>query len=262
MYILWILAGALLVYYGAYFILRGRRPARPLLIAHRCGPKYAPENTLAAARNAIAAGADMLECDVQRSRDGALVVIHDETVDRTTNGSGRVQDLLLNEIQGLDAGAGERIPTFKEFADLACEHGIAILPELKSPRLYPGIEADLVDTINQVGYCARTCVQSFDPASLDAVHKANANQMIWRLYGLGQFNISHPQPAQVETVCPMAEMTLLYPWMIRQAHKHGKKVVVWYLFLENNLVSRLLLVFGVDGLIVDDPVAAGRLMGR
>jgi glycerophosphoryl diester phosphodiesterase len=170
--------------------------------------------------------------------------------------------LSLSEIRALDAGDGERIPTFKEYADLACEHGIAILPELKSPHLYPGIEADLVKTINLEDYCAKTFVQSFDPASLDAVQRANPSQTIWRLYGLGQFNLSHPQPAQVEAVCPMAEMALLYPWMIRQAHKQGKKVVVWYLFLESNLVSRLLLAFGVDGLIVDDPVAAGKVMRR
>jgi glycerophosphoryl diester phosphodiesterase len=260
--IVWILLGVLLIYYGAYLLLRGPRSERPLLIAHRGGPKYAPENTLAAFRNAIQAGVDMLECDVQRTRDGGLVVIHDETVDRTTNGKGRVEDLTLAEIQALDAGGGERVPTFQEYAALAGEFGVAILPELKSPRLYPGIEAETVQAINLLKYASMTRLQSFDLAALQAVQAAAPDQVIWRLYGLGQFNLSRPEPAQVEAVCPAAEMVLLYPWMIRQAHRQGKKVVAWYLFLENNLINRLLLAFGVDGLIVDDPVAARRVMRR
>ena len=81
---------ALLAYYGLYFILRGPLSPNPELIAHRGGPVYEPENTMAAFRHAIAAGADWLEFDVQRTRDGVLVVFHDESVERTTDGSGKV----------------------------------------------------------------------------------------------------------------------------------------------------------------------------
>ncbi|MDH5508339.1 MAG: glycerophosphodiester phosphodiesterase family protein, partial [Anaerolineae bacterium] len=86
----------------------------PQLIAHRGGKTYQPENTLAAFKQAIADGVDQLEFDVQMTKDGVLVVIHDEEVDRTTNGSGLVADLTLAEIQALDAGGGERVPTFAE----------------------------------------------------------------------------------------------------------------------------------------------------
>ena len=82
----------LLLYYGAYFVSRGTLPTDPQLIAHRGGPVYAPENTLSAFRNAIETGIDWLEMDVQMTKDGTLVVIHDESVDRTTNGSGNVKD--------------------------------------------------------------------------------------------------------------------------------------------------------------------------
>src|SRR5512137_114803 len=109
------------------------------IIAHRGGPAYAPENTLAAFRHAITLGVDWLELDVHLSRDGEVVVIHDETVNRTTNGVGRVADLSLAELRALDAGAGggERVPAFTEVLTLAKEAGVGLLVELKSPHLYP-----------------------------------------------------------------------------------------------------------------------------
>jgi len=95
-------------------------------IAHRGFSSAAPENTLAAFRKAVELRPDMMECDVRRSHDGHLVVIHDPTVDRTTNGKGAVADLSLAEIRRLDAGswfgpafAGERIPTLEEVLELA-----------------------------------------------------------------------------------------------------------------------------------------------
>src|SRR5262249_51516845 len=94
---------------------------KTLNIAHRGDSKSHPENTLAAFRAAVEIGVDMCELDVQLTRDGALVVIHDDTVNRTTDGKGAVADLTLDEIRKLDAGArfaggarGERIPTLEE----------------------------------------------------------------------------------------------------------------------------------------------------
>jgi glycerophosphoryl diester phosphodiesterase len=83
-------------------------------IAHRGFSGRYPENTLLAFRKALEVGADMIEFDVRVSRDGELVVMHDPTVDRTTNGSGRVETLTLRELKMLDAGMGEIIPTFSE----------------------------------------------------------------------------------------------------------------------------------------------------
>ena len=173
MIILWILAGALLVYYGAYIVLRDRRPTRPLLIAHRGGPKYAPENTLAAMRNAIAVGVDMLECDVQRSRDGTLVVIHDETVDRTTNGTGAVAQLTAAELASLDAGSwkspsfrGERIPTLDQCLWLLAGT-VRINIELKARDLR--LAGLVVAAIEQRGLHRQVMVSSFHLELLAAV---------------------------------------------------------------------------------------------
>ncbi len=103
-----------------------RAPARVEVIAHRGASDDAPENTLSAFRRAVELKADWFECDVTSTKDGRLVVIHDDTVDRTTDGTGRVVDLTFDELRRLDAGswkgagfAGERIPTLEETLELA-----------------------------------------------------------------------------------------------------------------------------------------------
>ncbi|MEO8327662.1 MAG: glycerophosphodiester phosphodiesterase family protein [Nitrospirota bacterium] len=114
------------------------RARNPLRIGHRGAAGYAPENTLAALELAITLGVDMVEFDVRRSADGALVLLHDDSVDRTTNGEGRIEDLSLSVLRELDAGGGERIPLLEEA--LACLSGRAgAMIELKMT----GIAADV-----------------------------------------------------------------------------------------------------------------------
>lgn len=106
------LLAILLVYYGAQVWMRTPALTSFQRIAHRGGRDCAPENTLAAFRSVIGAGITWLEFDVQMTKDGALVAIHDETVDRTTAGTGAVRDLTLEQLRSLDAGEGEKVPTF------------------------------------------------------------------------------------------------------------------------------------------------------
>lgn len=100
------------------------------IIGHRGAAASEPENTLRAFRYALDAGAAAVEMDVQMTKDGRLAVIHDETVDRTTNGRGRVQDFTLAELQRLDAGLGEHIPALEEVVELVRGRG-QLLVELK-----------------------------------------------------------------------------------------------------------------------------------
>jgi glycerophosphoryl diester phosphodiesterase len=92
---------------------------RVLRIGHRGAAGHAPENTLAAVRQGIDLGVDFVEIDVRRTADGVLVALHDATVNRTTNGKGRVDALSLGEVRGLDAGNGERIPMVEEVLQMA-----------------------------------------------------------------------------------------------------------------------------------------------
>jgi glycerophosphoryl diester phosphodiesterase len=124
-------------------------------IAHRGATAYAPENTIAGFDLAVEMKADYIEIDLQRSKDGELVVIHDITVDRTTDGTGKVGELTFEQLRSLDAGswkgkqfAGEQIPTFEEILDRY--HGkIGILIELKAPELYPGIEEQVAAALTE-----------------------------------------------------------------------------------------------------------------
>lgn len=106
-------------------------------VAHRGGivPGY-PENTLSAYRQAIKHGAEVIEIDLRGTKDGEVVILHDETLERTTNGKGRVTDHTLAELKALDAGAGERIPTYEEVLQLISGTGVKLLLDIKeSPAL-------------------------------------------------------------------------------------------------------------------------------
>jgi glycerophosphoryl diester phosphodiesterase len=109
-------------------------------VAHRGGIADGfPENTLAAFRRAIALGADALEIDLRGTKDGRVVVLHDETLDRTTDGTGRVTDYDLAHLKTLDAGGGARIPTYGEVLDLVSGTGVQLLLDIKvSPFLDKG----------------------------------------------------------------------------------------------------------------------------
>ncbi|SFK31486.1 glycerophosphoryl diester phosphodiesterase [Halobacillus dabanensis] len=124
-------------------------------VAHRGAAGYAPENTIAGFDLAVDMKADYIEIDLQRSKDGELVLIHDTTVDRTTDGTGKVGDLTYEQLKSLDAGswkgekfAGEPIPTFEEILDRYYGK-VGILIELKAPQLYPGIEEQVAEVLKE-----------------------------------------------------------------------------------------------------------------
>jgi glycerophosphoryl diester phosphodiesterase len=153
--------------------------------AHRGGAGLAPENTLAAFRNAIALGADVLELDLHVSKDGELVVIHDPTVSRTTTGRGYVHELTLADLKRLDAGvhfhprfAGERIPTLGEVLALVATQAPAhvrlnIETKYPAPGEYPppppDFEAKVLQQVRAAGLLDRVIVQSFHYPSIRTV---------------------------------------------------------------------------------------------
>jgi glycerophosphoryl diester phosphodiesterase len=139
-----------------------RESGATLVGGHRGNPAEFPENTLASFRSAIDLGVDMIECDVHLSADGELVVIHDHTLDRTTDGAGLVVQRTLAELRRLDAGGGERLPTLAEVCALARDRvGLAI--EVKQiPIPYPGLEEKLVGLLRELEMTGQSVVLSFD----------------------------------------------------------------------------------------------------
>ncbi|MFD0022126.1 glycerophosphodiester phosphodiesterase [Streptomyces sp. NPDC058382] len=164
----------------------------PLVLAHRGASAYAPENTLAAVDRARALGFDWVENDVQFTRDGVLVVIHDTDLKRTTDAEevfpGRapwaVKDFTAAEIARLDAGswfgpqyAGARVPTLKQYLERIGRNQQNLLLEIKSPEIYPGIERATLDVLDQEGWLDRShvrdrlVIQSFGADSVRKVHE-------------------------------------------------------------------------------------------
>ncbi|MGM2787513.1 glycerophosphodiester phosphodiesterase [Bacillus cereus group sp. Bce018] len=149
----------------------------PEVIAHRGFLGSFPENTLTAFTSAIARGADALEMDVQFTKDGIPVVIHDETVDRTTNGTGRVDSLTLAEIQALDAGSkfhslfsGTRIPTLENVLYETGKKAEKLYIEIKSAKTIDDIQK-VVDMIFQFGIENRCIIASFNMEDIVNVRK-------------------------------------------------------------------------------------------
>jgi glycerophosphoryl diester phosphodiesterase len=139
---------------------------RPLVISHAACGGHAPENTLAGIRAALSFGVDAIEIDVQASADGVPVLMHDLTVDRSTNGEGEVARLSLEELRALDAG-GEPVPTLAEVLELTMGKALLVM-EIKQP----GIEELLADVVRGSDALGDVMAWSFFPQALEGMRKA------------------------------------------------------------------------------------------
>lgn len=153
---------------------RGSRMAQ--IFAHRGSSGTHPENTMASFIEAERVNADGIELDVQMTRDGHLVVIHDERVDRTTNGRGWVKDLTLKEIKRLHVRSrkirSERIPTLREVLKWSEGNHLIINIELKTGLVqYPGLEEKVVQLVREIGLGGRVILSSFNHYSVKQVHQ-------------------------------------------------------------------------------------------
>ncbi|CAG7649463.1 glycerophosphodiester phosphodiesterase [Paenibacillus allorhizosphaerae] len=131
-------------------------------LAHRGYPKKYPENTLSSFQAALDLSYSILELDVQLTKDGVPVVIHDTTVNRTTNGKGKVIDYLFEDLRKLDAGGGQPIPTLEEILKLAKGKAKVDIELKQSGNLYPGLEAKVLEVVRDCGMMDQIFVTSFD----------------------------------------------------------------------------------------------------
>jgi len=227
-----------------------------LAIAHRGASGYAPENTFAAFRRAIAMGVGFIETDLQLSRDARFVAIHDSTVNRTTNGQGAVHELTLADLRKLDAGswfgsefAGERIPTLEEILEFARKHDVVFYLEMKPSGSWGGEHA-LISALRESGEIARTVVISFDPAILLNVRKIEPTLMTGLLY---EGQISDPLHSAIEIGARQLAVRgdLITPRLLKEARERDLQVVCWT--VNHPAHMRLLAEAGIDGIISDYP---------
>jgi glycerophosphoryl diester phosphodiesterase len=232
-----------------------------LNIAHRGASARFPENTLVAFRAAIEAGAEMCELDVQLTRDGALAVIHDDTVDRTTDGIGAVAGLTLEQLRRLDAGVrfgpefkGERIPTLEEVFDLVDGH-CSLNIELKAAGVEPGV----TELIRMRGAIGSSLVSSFDWEALARVrHMAPEIRVAPLASGWPARLIGAATEMKADAIHPRFDMVT--EDLCVAAHSRGINVYTWT--VDEPGVMRKLIADGVDGIMTNYPDRLAHLMGR
>ncbi|HVA77745.1 MAG TPA: glycerophosphodiester phosphodiesterase family protein [Candidatus Binataceae bacterium] len=219
--------------------------ARVLNIGHRGASKAFPENTLAAFRAACDAGADMCELDVQLSRDGAVVVIHDDTVDRTTNGHGAVAELTLEQLKALDAGRGERIPTLEEvFAAMAGRCGLNV--ELK----IAGLEAQVAAIMRKWNAIGTSMVSSFEWGALEAM-RTLAPEIRAGVLAEKKPDRMLEAAQRMHAYAVNPRFDLATREFCAAAHERGFKVFVWT--VDAPEAMRALIDAGVDGIMTNYP---------
>ena len=236
---------------------------RPLNLAHRGASAYAPENTLAAFRLAAEMGADGIELDSKLSRDGRVVIVHDLTVDRTTDGSGRVSSLTLEELKRLDAGSKfaaefveERVPTLEETL-YAIGDRLLINVELTNyASRNDGLERKVVDVIERRGLVERVMVSSFDPLSLRKVKRA-ASHIVCGLLVAPDMPV-YLHRAWLARLIPGLDAhhphhTMIDAALVRRLHRRSKRINTCT--VNEELAMRRLVAIGVDGIMTDRPDA-------
>lgn len=232
--------------------------------AHRGASADAPENTLPAFALAVDQGADGIELDVQRTADGELVVIHDELVNRTSDGSGRVADLTLEQLRRLNFNNGMtrygdvQIPTLQEVLEFVEETWLTVNIELKNTiDLYPGMEAELVAMVAEFGLSRRVTYSSFNHYSLLTLKEGPS--LVGALYSDGMVDPwVYANYLGVDAVHPPWEV-LQVPGVVYECHANGLRVHPW--IVPTSEVPRL-AGLRVDAIITDHPAQARRLLPR
>ena len=232
---------------------------KTLNLAHRGANTLAPENTMAAFRKAVEVGAGGLEFDVQLSKDGAVVVIHDEKLERTTSGSGLVKDYTLEELRRLDAGrwfgeeyAGEKIPTLDQVLDEFNSTELVYNIELKSGIvLYPGLEEKVIEAVKRRNLADQVVLSSFNHYSLVTCRELNKEMRTGMLYVAGLYE---PWEYALKLGCYSVHPLfyhLQHPELVSGFREHNLAIYAWT--VNEPAYMELMVAGGIDAIITDRP---------
>ncbi|MBN2387160.1 MAG: hypothetical protein JXB85_09070 [Anaerolineales bacterium] len=241
----------------------------PLVIGHRGASAHAPENTLAAFQLAVEQGAQAIECDVKLTGDGQVVILHDRTVDRTTDGRGELRQLSLAAVRELDAGVrfgeqfrGQRVPTLSETLEAVGQKTILNIELTNYATPFDDLVSKVVEQIRKFGLQGRVLFSSFFPHNLIKVRKllpdTPCGLLIWpewmgwwgRSFGFRSdiYQALHPPLGDVDQR------------LVQRVHAAGRRVHVWTVNAEADM--KRMIGLGVDGIFTDDPLLLGRMLGR
>jgi glycerophosphoryl diester phosphodiesterase len=245
------------------------RFARPLLIGHRGYPVRFPENTLASFEGAMQAGCDMIELDVTLTKDRKVVVIHDDTLDRTTNGKGAVFDHTLEDIKRLDAGgwfdprySAERVPELSEVMELTASRCMLNI-EIKASAFeasYPAdaIEHQVVKLVNTSGAVDRVIISSFDRRVLERIAAMTAPPAVALITDHGADQGVLEALLAIRAFSWHPRFKALSRDQVDRLHATGLKVFPWTINTREE--AEKVIALGVDGLICNElRLVPGRL---
>ncbi|HWO78278.1 MAG TPA: glycerophosphodiester phosphodiesterase [Bacillus sp. (in: firmicutes)] len=250
---------------------------KPLVIAHQGGADLAPSSTMAAFEKAARLGADVLEFDVHITKDGHLVAIHDATVDRTTNGTGKVESFTLKELKELDAGfnfqdengnytyrgKGVKIPTVQEIFEAFPNHYMMIEIKHNNPRnRMDEVVQKLWELIDTYDMADQTLVVSFDQSIVDSFQHFSGNQVA---LGGGRGEVKNFVISSMLSIQPLyrpkvhafqlplhvGEIDLTKDYIIENAHNRGMRIYYWT--INDKETMEKLIDRGADGIITDRP---------
>lgn len=242
--------------------------SNPLIIAHRGASGLAPENTLVAFAKAIEIGVDRIEMDLRQTIDGEVVVLHDKTINRTTNGWGSIRKLSLKKAKRYSAGSwfhhefsAEKIPTFREVLELVNGQATLLLEIKDGSPYHHGIERNIIQLLNEYKAHEWCIVQSFNDRILNNFRALpDLHSDIQKLFAAfipvapfyGGSRFSYKRLRRYEFA---NEVNINYkyvtPRVVRKVHEMGKKVNVWTVNQPENL--KKYLDMGVNGIITDYP---------
>jgi len=251
----------LFLFFAVMTMCQQERTEEFLVIAHRGASRVAPENTLAALKRAIEYGADYAECDVFQTKDGEIVLFHDEELERTTGKEGMIWDYTLAELKEMEAGSwfkeefrGEPIPTLREAIRLV-KGKMKLDIEIKVSGEDEGITEKVVDIIRSEDVGNACMVTSFEKQAIERV-KEIAPDLVTGFI----FDEEHPPDifdGNWDYVC--SKRNIVDEAFVRKAKKRGKKVLVWT--VDYPAEMKKLIALGVDGIITDVPDVLKEVIG-
>jgi glycerophosphoryl diester phosphodiesterase len=225
-------------------------------VAHRGASAERPENTLAAFELAVAQRADVIECDVRRSSDGVLLVLHDATVDRTTSGSGELRGMTAAQAQALDAGGGERIPELAEVLVLA-QGRVRVNVDLKEPDVVD----EAVAIVRAAGAEDAVTFISFLPEVWQRLDELAPDTPVIHLVdsaaGLASLAMGDSGSQLVATGVGVP-FDIVNEGMVERMHRHGYGVFAWTVDDEDEM--RRLIACDVNGIVTNRPAALAEVI--
>jgi glycerophosphoryl diester phosphodiesterase len=228
----------------------------PWVVAHRGASGHAPENTFAAFERAVQLGATFIETDLQLTRDGRFVAIHDSTVERTTNGSGAVHDFTLEELRRVDAGLwfdrefmGERVPTLEEILEFSRKSDVVFYLELKYDWAW-GMDHALAAALRKSENTARTIILSFNPSMLAPLRRLDPSIMTGMLVEeSGREIVKEAIDIGARQLCLRSDRVTQE--LVEQAHREDLQVVTWT--VNDKEQMHAMISAEVEGIMTDFP---------